>query len=193
MKLAKFFWIAGSVLINVTIGFYVYLQSKVPANLVERYQYINDQWALFGGHWKAEFLIMALIAIAALFFAFRFKDVCWTIVVVGQLIILLTYPIMLGGYVNTTVEMAEMANQMATVTFVFGNLIFMFGLLVLYFNTELLPKWLKYVAVILAAASSMLFLLIYVEFTSWGQMLFAAPIINLLYLINAYHGIKMKV
>lgn len=192
MKLAKLFWVAGSILINVTIGLYIYLQSKAPANLVERYQYINDQWALFGGHWKAEFLIMTLIAIAALFFAFRFKDIYWTIISVGQLIILLTYPMMLGGYLNTTLELAEMANQMAVVTFIFGNLIFMVGLLGLYFNTKLLPKWLKYLAVILAAASSLLFLLIYMEFTSWGQMLFAAPMINLLYLINAYYGVKMK-
>lgn len=192
MKLAKLFWVAGSILINVTIGLYAYLQSKAPANLVERHQYMNDQWALFGGHWKAEFLIMTLIAIAAIYFTCRLKDISWAIISVGQLIILLTYPFMLGGYVNTTVEMAEMANQMAIVTFIFGNLIFMVGLFNLYLTTQRLPKWLKYLAVILSAASSMLFLLIYMEFTSWGQMLFAAPIINLLYLINAYHGVKMK-
>jgi hypothetical protein len=193
MKLAKFFWITGALLINVTIGFYIYLQSKAPLDIAERYTHMNDQWALFAGHWKIEFLLMTIILIAALYFAFRLKDVNWTIVSVGQSIILLTYPLMLGGYANTPVEVAEMANQMALTTFVFGNMIFMVGLFCLYMKTQLLRNWIKYVAVTLAAASSILFLLVFIELIAWGEALFVAPMINILYLLNAYYGTKIKV
>ena len=33
MKLAKLFWSTGSLLINVVIGYYVYLQSMAPQNI----------------------------------------------------------------------------------------------------------------------------------------------------------------
>jgi hypothetical protein len=154
---------------------------------------MNDQWALFAGHWKIEFLLMTVILIAALYFAFRLKDVNWTIVSVGQSIILLTYPLMLGGYANTPFEVAEMANQMALTTFLFGNMIFMVGLFCLYMKTQLLRNWIKYVAVILAATSSILFLLVFIELIAWGEALFVAPMINILYLLNAYYGTKVKV
>jgi hypothetical protein len=60
-------------------------------------------------------------------------------------------------------------------------------------KTQLLRNWIKYVAVILAATSSILFLLVFIELIAWGEALFVAPMINILYLLNAYYGTKVKV
>ena len=192
MKLAKICWSLGSVLVNVTIGIYIYLQSNGPANLPDRFRYINDHWAMYAGHWKAEFLIMTLVLIGAMYFAIYFKSISWTILSIGQLIILPTYPIMLGGYENTPPELATMANQMATLAFIFGNLIFCGGLFHLYFNDKILkPKW-RYAALVLSGIMTIAFGLIFIGFTTWKQTMVIAPLVNVLYLINAYAGWKLK-
>ncbi len=98
MKLAKILWILGSILINITIGIYIYLSKQMPIHPQERHLFINENWGVFGGHWKAEFLIMTMIAIGAIYFAIHFKKISWSIISIGQLILLSLYPIMLGGY-----------------------------------------------------------------------------------------------
>ncbi|PIB32724.1 hypothetical protein [Maribacter sp. 4G9] len=193
MKLGKLLWIIGSVMINITIGIYIYLSSKAPLDPVERHEYVNDNWQIYGMHWKAEFLFMTLIAIGALYFAFKLKEVSWAIISVGQLILLTTYPIMLGGYQNTTFEMSEMANQMATVVFVFGNLIFLGGLLKLYISDTYLKKWLKWTAIVLSGITFLTFFITYMDIIDWQQALMIGPLINILYLINAFYGAKIKV
>ncbi|ASV31782.1 hypothetical protein [Maribacter cobaltidurans] len=193
MKLGKLLWIIGSVMINITVGIYIYLSSKAPLDPVERHEYVNDNWQIYGMHWKAEFLFMTMIAIGALYFAFKLKEVSWAIISVGQLILLTTYPIMLGGYQNTTFEMSEMANQMATVVFVFGNLIFLGGLLKLYISDTYLKKWLKWTAIVLSGITFLTFFITYVDIIDWQQALMIGPLINILYLINAFYGAKIKV
>ena len=120
MKTAKLFWSLSSILINIPIGFYIYLQQNGPkTDLAARFAYVNENWAVHSIMWKAEFLIMTLMLIGAVFFMVEKKSVAWTVISIGQLIIVLTYPLMLGGYQNTPFEIANMANQMALVTFVF--------------------------------------------------------------------------
>ena len=148
---------------------------------------------MYGGHWKAEFLIMILVAIGAIFFAIAFKSISWTIISMGQLIILWTYPLMLAGYRNTPLEIALMTNEMATITFVFGNLIFFIGLFYMYLQSDVLKKWLRYAALSLSGIAALLFLVIVLGVLTWKDALVLAPIINILYLINAYYGFKIDV
>lgn len=191
MKLAKIFWSASTLLINFVIGYYVYLQSKAPDTIAERYQYLNDNWAAYGSMWKAEFLLMALITVSALYFALNTRKLSWTIVSVGQFIILLTYPVMLGGYKNTPIEIAEMANEIATVVFVFGNLVLFGGLFLLYLKDTYLKPWLRAVAYSISGFMTVVFLIVFAGFLTWGQALIVAPLVNILYLINAYYGLKI--
>ncbi|MEM9363700.1 MAG: hypothetical protein AAGA43_13765 [Bacteroidota bacterium] len=192
MKTARIFWSLGSILVNITIGIYIYLQNKGPINLAERFQFVNDNWTMYGGHWKAEFLIMILVAVGAFYFALYFKSISWTIISMGQLIILWTYPLMLAGYRNTPLEIALMTNEMATITFVFGNLIFFIGLFYMYLQSAILKKWLYYVALSLSGIAALLFLAIVLGIITWKDALVLAPIINILYLINAYYGWQLK-
>jgi len=191
MKTAKNLWILSSLMINVVIGIYIYLQQNAPKNLEERFQYINDNWAMYGGHWKAEFLVMTLMLIGAIYFMMYWKSMSWTIISVGQLIVLLTYPIMLGGYENTPFELANMANQIATITFIFGNVIFFLGITLLYLKAHILQPWLRYVAILLSIGATLLFTSVFIGLITWNQVIVIAPLINILYLINAYYIYKI--
>ena len=192
MKLAKAFWSLGNLLINVTIVIYIILMSKAPEDIADRYIYMNDNWTIYGAHWKAEFLFTTMIAISAFYFATRIKNFSWSAIVIGQFILLLTYPLMLGGYRNTTFELAEMANEMAIVVFVFGNVIFFVGLFLLYWNDSLLKKWLRNVALALSTIGFLAFVMTYAEIISWKQAMMVGPLLNILYLINAYYGLKIE-
>lgn len=193
MKFGKLLWTVGSILINITIGIYIYLSSKAPLDPKERHTYVNENWEVYGMHWKFEFLLMTFIAIGALYFAFNLKKISWTIISVGQLILLSTYPIMLGGYENTTFEMSQMANQMTTIVFVFGNMIFLGGLLKLYMSDIHLKKWLKWTAIVLSGITFVTFFATFIGVIDWKQALMIGPLINVLYLINAYYGMKLKI
>ena len=143
-------------------------------------------------HWRLEFFVMAMIAAGALYFAVSTKKISWVIISVGQIFLLMTYPLMLGGYRNTPFELAHMANEIVVVIFVFGNLVFLSGLFVLYLNDQILKKWLRYIAVISSGVLLTAFAIIFVEIISWKEAMLIAPLMNLLYLINAYYGIKIK-
>jgi hypothetical protein len=192
MKLAKTLWIIGNLMVNVTIGIYVYLSSRAPIDAAERHSYVNENWSVYAGHWKAEFVFMTMIAIGAIFFAINFKKVSWSLISVGQLILLTLYPLMLGGYHNTPFELAEMANQMAIVVFVFGNIVFLGGLIHLYLYDSLLNKWIRFSAVGFASIALIAFSISFMGFISWKQALIIGPLTNLLFLINAYYGFKVK-
>ncbi|MCY2685652.1 hypothetical protein [Salinimicrobium sp. TH3] len=193
MKLAKALWSLGSLLVNVTIIIYIVLSSRAPANLEVRFAYINEKWGIYSAHWKIEFLLMTMIAVGAFYFAIKSKKISWSLITVGQIILLMIYPLMLGGYYNTPVDLAVMVNQIAIIVFVFANIIFLRGLLVLYLKDDLLKPWLRYTAVVFAGIEVLVLLLVFADAISWKQAMVAAPLINLLYLINAYYGIKLKI
>ncbi|WP_411768506.1 hypothetical protein [Winogradskyella sp. A3E31] len=191
MKTAKVLWSLGSLLLNVTIAIYISVMSKAPSGAEERYAYINDNWGIFSAHWKAEFLFMTMIAIGAFYFAIKLKKVSWAIIAVGQIIALLIYPIMIGGYHNTPLEIAEMANKMAILIFVFGNIVFLSGAFHLYYNDSAVSKWLKYIAMACSGIAAIAFLLSFSDIITWKQAMMIAPLVNILYLINAYYGLKI--
>ena len=107
MKIAIAFWSLGSLLVNGIIVIYVILSSKAPSDLAAKFKYINDNWDLYNPMWRVEFLLMMMIAIGAFYFAINSKKISWSIILFGQIVLLLTYPIMLGGYRNTPLEVAE--------------------------------------------------------------------------------------
>ena len=193
MKLAKTLWVLGNLLVNITIGIYIYLMSKAPLDQAERHQHLNENWDIYAGHWKAEFLFMTMIAIGAIYFAINSKKISWILISVGQLILLTLYPFMLGGYRNTPFEVAEMANQMGIIVFVFGNIIFLGGLIHLYLYDSLLKKWIRFSAVVFASIALIAFSISFMGFITWKQALIIGPLTNLLFIINAYYGVKIKI
>jgi hypothetical protein len=193
MKLAKVFWSLGSLLVNGTIILYIILSSKEPVNTEDRYEFINENWDIYSAHWKVELLLMAMVAIGAFYFAVKSKKISWSMITVGQLLLLTTYPIMLGGYRNTPWELAEMINRIATMVFVFSNLVFLTGLFMLYLEDGILKNWLRFIALTLSGITAIIFLLVFADILSWKQALVGLPLVNVLYIINAYYGLKLKI
>jgi len=192
MKTAKLLWSSGSLLINITGIAYIVLSNDMPIQLSEKFSYINDKWAIYSLHWKAEFVSMTFIAIAAFYFTTYFRKLSWSIVTLGLLIQLPFYPIMLGGYYNTSVEIFSAMNQIAIFMFIFGNCILMAGLFYVYFEDNLLAKWLRVTVMFIAALAFLSFGGSFLEFWTWKQALILGPLLNVLYLVNAYYGIKIK-
>ena len=193
MKTAKVLWILGSILINVVIFFYIKIMSQVPVGTHGvRYEYINENWSQFEIMWKAEMIVMSFLTISAIFFAIKFKSVAWSIVAFGQLVLITLYPVMIGGYHGTSVEVYTMAYQMSVLIFVFGKMLFLAGIIFVYLTDSILQKWLRIVASLLALIGLIAFSASYFGFIDWKQALKFAIALNLLYLINAYHGFKME-
>ncbi|MEN8194469.1 MAG: hypothetical protein ABFS12_16740 [Bacteroidota bacterium] len=184
-------WSFGSLLLNIPIIIYVILSSKAPSDFAERIGYINDNWIIYSAHWKLEFLFMTMITIGAVSFAFNLKKASWPWISVGQIILLMTYPLMLGAYHNTSIEIADMANQIAVVIFIFGNIVLLSGLFHLYWTDTILQKWLRYTAILLSGFATIIFCIVYVGVISWRQAMMIGPLINILYLINAFYGWKL--
>ena len=193
MKVAKVLWVLGSILINGLIFSYIKIISKIPEGThAVRYQYINENWSQFEIMWKTEMLVMSFLTISAIFFAIKFKSVAWSMVALGQLVLITLYPVMIGGYHDTSVAVYTMAYQMSVLIFVFGNMLFLTGMIFVYLTDSLLHKWLRIVASILALIGLVSFTAAYSGFIDWKQALKSAVVLNLLYFINAYHGFKME-
>jgi len=192
MKTAKILWSSSSILINVIIGIYIYLQQIGPSDPEDRFQFMNEIWPFYGGHWRAEMILITMMAISALFFAIYYKSFSWLTISVGKIIVMGTYAFMLGGFRNTAVELATMANQMALVVFTLGSFVFYLGLFHLYLKGDLLKPWVQYLSAAVALILSIGFFLIYIEIIDWADFLIIAPLGNLLYLINAYYGWQLK-
>ncbi|MTI38884.1 hypothetical protein [Fulvivirga lutimaris] len=192
MKFAKICWSLGSILVNVTIAIYIALQSKSPKVFADRLVYINENWAIYGTHWKAEFFIMTVMTIGALYFAIHLRKMEWVIITIGQFIILITYPLMIGGYENASLEVGLAVNQIATSTFVLGNVFFLGGMVYLYVGDTILNPTLRYVGIAIASIAFIVFIITYIGLITWQQAILVGPLVNVLYLLNAYYGYKLE-
>ncbi len=192
MNTARWAWILGSLFVNVTIIIYIFLSAEAPTEMTDRHNYINEHWHIYSLHWKFEFIFMTLIAIGAFYFAVRLTSISWSVVSIGQLILLPLYPMMLGGYNSTAFEISEAINQIAWVIFLFGNIVFLLGLFFVYRAALEIPRVLSIVAMSFTGIAALVFFAAYIGIISQSSALMAGPIINIIYLINAYYGFKIE-
>ncbi len=190
MKFGRALWSLGSLLINGTILVYLYMSRRMPTtDFTVRMNYIKENWDIFGLNWRIEFVLMAMIAAGAVFFATRTRTLSWAIVSVGQLFLLITYPIMLAGYSGASLDVAMLANRLTTEIFVFGNLVFFFGLTHLYHTDETMNKWVRIPALVLSVVGMLTFMGCFFDLITWDQVLLVAPVLQVIYLVNSYYGL----
>jgi hypothetical protein len=77
---------------------------------------------------------------------------------------------------------------MAVWVFAASNLIWLLGMAGVY---QAEKGWIKYLGMTLALLGGVVFLTIVLGLTSFNDVIFVGPLINLLYLLNAYYGIKI--
>lgn len=189
---ARWAWIVGSLLVNLAIAMYIWLMSRAPADFAARHDYINANWTAFSVHWKAEFVFMALIAVGALSFAVRARTAGWCCVALGQFLLLTIYPVMMGGYLDTPVAIASAANEVSLVIFLFSNLVFLAGLVGVYWRAHEVGPMLRGFALVLALIAWLIFLACFLGLIGWSQAMLAAPLVMLLYLVNAWYGYRVE-
>ena len=51
--------------------------------------------------------------------------------------------------------------------------------------------WIKYLGVTIALVGSITFLIVILGIATFNDVIFVGPLVNLLYLLNAYYGIKI--
>jgi hypothetical protein len=189
---ARWSWIVGSLLVNVTIAMYIWLSLHAPAEFAERHLYVNANWSAYSVHWKAEFVFMALIAVGALSFAIRTRAGGWCFVAAGQLLLLTIYPVMLGGYRDTPLDVAAAVNEISLVIFLFSNLLFLGGMALVYLRAYEIGPVLRGVALAIALLSWLAFLACFLGLIGWAQAMLAGPLVMILYLINAWYGYRLS-
>lgn len=99
---------------------------------------------------------------------------------------------MIGGYENASLEVGLAVNQMATSTFVLGNVFFLGGMIYLYVADTILKPLLRYIGIAIASIAFITLLITYMGLITWQQSMVIGPLINILYFLNAYYGYKME-
>ncbi len=146
--------------------------------------------------WQLEFLGMTGMGIAATWFAVSEKSLWWVLVAFGQICIIVSYPIMLGGYPMAAAAYQEVPalmdtlNQIAVNLYAICNVIFCAGFAGILLTTSLFPKWLAGISGLLALVVMAGAFLIFLEFQTFDSLGILGPMILVLYLLLAWYGFR---
>lgn len=190
MNFGRALWSLGSLLINGTIIIHLIMAQQLPAvNSAEGFAYVVENLHIYGLNWRIEWVLTAMIAAGAAFFATRTRKVSWAIIAVGQLLLLFIYPVLLTGYQAGSGEFVVLTSSIVTELFLFGNFIFLAGLGHLYIQDQQLAAALRYPAAGMATVGSLLFLACSFGLFPLDWIILLVPMFMLLQLINCYYGL----
>ncbi len=193
MKIVKYLWVAGNILITIVILYFIPLESKIPGTEPSvRYGFINEHWDQFNFMWRSELLIVGMLTVASVFFAARFKTPGWALVATGQLILTTMYPVLLGGYHDTSVELYTLAYEVSAEIFLVSSLFLFPGFALIHWESAHMKDYFRYTMTGLGGLITIAFLLGFLEILSLGQVMTTGPVIIILYLANAWMMFRLK-
>ena len=166
---------------------YIFVYKPPTGTWDEKILHMNNNWGLISFIWRVEFIAVVILAWVSLSFSTINK--WWNLVAIGYLLMLVEYMLMLGGYPKVASEETyQIVNNMAVWVFAASNLIWLLGMAGVYQSEK---GWIKYLGMTLALVGGIIFLTIVLGLTTMKDVIFVAPLVNLLYLLNAYYGIKI--
>jgi len=166
---------------------YIFVYKPPAGTWDEKILHMNNNWGLISFIWRFEFIIVVIIAWVS--FNFSTSNKWWNLVAIGHLLMLVEYMLMLGGYPKVVSEETFLIiNNMAIWIFAASNLIWLLGMAGVYKAEK---GWIKYLGITLALIGGVIFLTIVLGLTSFNDVIFVGPLVNLLYLLNVYYGIKI--
>ena len=177
----------ASIMMFTCILLYLLVYQPPSGSWQERIHHMDDRWALISAIWSTEFFAIVLTA----WIAFNFAHInnWWNLVAIGHLFMMVEYALLLGGYPSVeSQESFQILNHLATWIFASSNLIWLAGMAGVYLSEK---GWIKYLGAGLALLSGLMFLTVVIGLTTLEQVLVGGFIVNVLYLINAYYGIKI--
>lgn len=155
----------------------------------EKIDTLNNNWNRFNSLstiWKLETLVV--VGIAWVSFNLSSVSKWWNLVGIGHILMLCEYIFMLGGYKQISTEESFLVlNEMANWTFIASNMIWVFGMIGIFYNET---KAIKVVGLLLSGISFVLIAAIFLGFASQKELMpIAMPAVLMLYLYNTFYGI----
>jgi hypothetical protein len=75
--------------------------------------------------------------------------------------------------------------------FGFSNLLFLTGMMFVYISSEILSKWMSRTGALISALLAMGSFALFYEWLTFGHLMMGGPLFLILYLLNAYLGLKL--
>lgn len=152
---------------------------------------LNNNWDTFNSLstiWRLEALVV--VGIAWVSFNLSHLTKWWNLVGIGHLLMLSEYIFMIGGYRHISSEESFLIlNEMATWTFITSNMIWVFGMIGVFYNET---KAIRVIGIILSGITFLLIAAIFLGFASQKQLMpMAMPAVLVLYLFNSYYGFNL--
>jgi len=186
-KLSAVLFSVASLVFFTLIILYIFVYKPPTGNWEEKILHMNNNWGLISFIWRLEFIIVVIIALVS--FNFSTYNKWWNLVAIGHLLMLVEYMLMLGGYPKVASEETfQIINNMAVWVFAASNLIWLLGMAGVY---QAEKGWIKYLGITLSLIGGVVFLTIVLGLTSFNDVIFVGPLVNLLYLLNVYYGLKI--
>lgn len=192
MNLAKVLWVIASLYLLVVGFIYIIILKDAPSEGLARFEYIQDNWGIYDHQWKAEFLIAVCLAISSLIFGSLIKNQGFQIIGVGQILIAVAFPISLGITPSADYELYSVMSTASHRLVNFGMLISLCGFLRFYWEVTILKKWLRITAIIASTLGLLSFGASFFEIISQTEAQKTMLLVIILYLINAYYGVKVN-
>jgi hypothetical protein len=196
-KTAASLWSAGSVMFPVTIVLYVFVYQPDVASDAERTAQLIEKWAFISAIWRLETIAVVMLAISSWYFATAEKNMSWFLITFAHIIMVTMYANMLGSYPAAAESYAEvphlfpMVFDTAVWIFGFSNFLFLTGMTFVYLSSDILSKWIKWTGALISVIGAMGALALFFEWLTFGDLMIGGPLILILYLLNAYLGLKL--
>jgi len=195
-KTAWWLWVISTLIVIAAISMYAFNYRAGMDPGEDKVVHYLAQQSFAQRMWQLEFLGMIGMGIAAAYFAISDKSLGWVTVAFGQLIVMVMYAIMLGGYPMTaaayqdTPVLMDALNQIAIILFAISNVIVMAGFAGILLTTTVLPNWLAKSAGVLALGFMVGAFLIFLEFLTFDSLAVMGPAALVVYLVLALYGYR---
>lgn len=194
---AAFLWSFGSLLFLGAILTFVFIYQPPAGSDAEKTKQLLDRWGLVSNIWRVETIGAVLLAISSGYFAISKQSLSWITVSLAHIIMITMYGYLLGAYPTAAEFHGEvpslfpMVNDTAIWIFGLSNLLFLIGLSGIYYNAENLNTWFRKSALVISLVGAISTLALFFNLITFAQMNMAGPVILILYLFNAYLGIRL--
>jgi len=195
INIAGWLWSVSTIIVVIAIMLYVFAYRGSMDAGADKTAHLMAIWPLASGMWRLEFIGVCGMAIAGGYFALVEKSLGWLTVFIGQLITIIMYAIMLGGYpiagevYEETPAIMEALNNIAIQLFTYGNLLLLAGLAGIFFSSKILPKWLSLASGALAILMMCNFAGIFFGWITFGDILILEMMAPFFFLFTAFYGL----
>ncbi len=193
--IAGWLWSVSTIIVLSAIMLYVFAYRGSMDAGADKTAHLMANWSLAAGMWRLEFIGVCGMAVAGGYFALVEKSLGWLVVFAGQLITIIMFAIMLGGYpiagevYGEVPALMEALNNIALQLFTYGNLLLLAGLSGIFFSSELLPRWLAVASGALAVLVMCNYIGMFFGWLTFGDIPVLEMMAPVLFLFTAWYGL----